>query len=359
MERRTYLGLALAGGVAGCLGLTDGGDERDGAGEGPLTREWETTLGPMASMTNYGVSVADGAVFVGSDAGLTALELSDGDTRWKRESWQQFTEVHADGDGVVALTREDELVSVDPVTGDTNWEVPVVGGQGEDVFHPSGLTRDTAIVSTDAGTTFYDRVAGDVLTTRGEFEREVLTTDDAVVLNGGFDLARVATDGSNQRWEQEVRVTRGGTIADGLVVAPDSDHFDGDHSLVAVDIERGDIRWEEPAPDLPHGFPSVAVTDGIAVYMADHFDEETDLYAHDIEDGTVRWSDSLGDPLNPIDPVAGEGVVIGEDESDFVAFDATSGERIETTRAWNLAFEGIIADGYVLACGNEVTAYRL
>lgn len=401
MHRRQYLALIAAGALAGCLGgdgsdeddsasgddasgsngddssdgddSTSGDDESDSNGDdtddsdgddgsegGTLfAQRWGTELDTNSvGGTTYSATAADGAVFVGSQAGLTALELSDGTQRWHREEVQSFTRVHADDQGVVALTREGVLVALDIASGSTRWTVDVEGTQ-EDVFHPTGLADTAALVSTGSGTTLYDRGSGDVIARVGDSERDIVAGSDVAVLVGPFEMVGVDPASGDQRWQTEVETTRGGALGDGTVVATSPGQLGDGASVVGVDAGSGDRLWEEPVEAVGAGFPEVDIGGGVATFRSNPVDGPDTLYVFDLENGSQRWTADLGDPVNPSRPRVTAGPVVAETDAEFVAFDRATGEELTATEAPFLTLDVVTGNGLFLTCAREVTAYEM
>jgi outer membrane protein assembly factor BamB len=396
VRRRTYIALATATVSGGCLGLGDdsgdargsgdtseqpgddtdsGTDDRadnetgdnsgtgDGADDGRggdrdvLVRRWEAGLDTTSvSGSTYSAATADGAVVVGSRAGLAAFDLRDGTERWHRDEWQGYTRIHADDSGVVALTRANELVAVDIGSGATSWTADVEGARA-DVFHPTGLTETVVLVSTPAGTTLYDRASGAVLARVGDRERSIAADGRVAVLSGPFEAVRVDPVTGERLWRTEVTTSRGGTVADGRLLAPNN--VRGEGTVVAVDTGSGDRLWESPIEGFGAGLVELHAGAGVVTLRTNRVDGTDTVHTLDAADGSELWTTPLDGTVNPSHPlVAGEFVVVETAEA-LGAHDATTGEVVGTAPAPVLTVETVTADGWVLACGTDVTAYEL
>ncbi len=410
MRRRTYIALATATVSGGCLGLGDDSGEQSGdgtddgsgddsgeqSGDGTddgsgdtgggtdsgtddradnetgdnsgtddgrggdrdvLVRRWEAGLDTTSvSGSTYSAATADGAVVVGSRAGLTAFDLRDGTERWHRDEWQGYTRVHADDSGVVALTRANELVAVDIGSGATSWTADVEGARA-DVFHPTGLTETAVLVSTPAGTTLYDRASGAVLARVGDRERSIVADGRVAVLSGPFEAVRVDPVTGERLWRTEVTTSRGGTVADGRLLAPNN--VRGEGTVVAVDTGSGDRLWESPIEGFGAGLVELRAGAGVVTLRTNRVDGTDTVHTLDAADGSELWTTPLDGTVNPSHPlVAGEFVVVATAET-LGAHDATTGEVVGTAPAPVLTVETVTADGWVLACGTDVTAYEL
>lgn len=368
MRRRGYLALVTAGGLAGCLGGGDDNDDRENNGsdddggdseQGLLTQQWQTSLDTNAvDATRYSATTADGAVFVGSQGGVTALELADGTERWHRDEFQSFTAVHADAQGVVALTREKQLVALDTASGSTRWTTSVKGAAPE-ALSPSGLTDTAVLVSTSAGTTLYDRTSGEIVAQVGDSEHGIVADDEVAVLVSAFEMIRVEPDSGAELWRTDVEATRGGAVGDGTVVVTNPAPFGDEDSVVAVDTGSGDILWEVSVEPLGGGFPQVDIGGGVATLRASRPSDTGTLYALALNDGSATFTAGVSNPPASSGPLAVSDLVVVETESEFVAFDPTTGERRASTDAPFLTLSLVAEDNRFLTCARDVTAYQL
>src|SRR5262245_3154359 len=115
-------------------------------------------------------------------------------------------------------------------------------------------------------------------------------------------------------------------IADGTV-------YVGVHpgDLLAVDLEKGTVRWKYPIPGDGIGESSPAVADGI-VYVGDLGGT---VHAVDAASGKGLWTYKTGKEIKS-SPVVTEGkVLIGSYDGHLYAFDQKSGKL-----AWKLETEG-------------------
>lgn len=389
MRRRTYLGLATVGTLAGCLGrgddasddddsddagaeppVDDTGNGADAAGDAPqgddpddtgspdvFTPRWSESLeAPSIGGMNYGADIAQETLFVGSEAGLIAFDITDGTRLWHRADMTAFTRVHADSRGVVALTRDMDLVALAAGTGDIRWE-QAVEGIPENVIPPSAITFASALVSTDDGVWLFDRETGDTIDQVGGIEPDVVTHENVAILASGFEATRIDPTTGEEEWTADVETTRGGTIAGGTFVVTRPDTLGDEHKVSAVDINSGVVRWQEIVDPIDTVFPGVAVDQGMITFLNTDPDGAS-VRAYDLANGQSRWEQPIGEPLNVFEPPAmDDGLTIVEGDDELYAFDTETGDRLGTTPAMFLVFEGFLTDGIFLECGSTIRAY--
>lgn len=379
MRRRTYLALAATSGFAGCLGVdddsgddgsdgTDGGGadgspdddgSNDGNGENggvSLDRRWQEQLAIDPVNRNYGVAIADGAVFVGHDGGLAALELEDGEQRWLREEYSEFIAVHADDTGVVTVA-DGEVFEVATDSGETRFSEPVEGSL--DMLSRAGMTDRLALVSTDEGTTVYERGTGAYVTGYETRQTDVVTGEAVTVLTAPTEAIGIDSETGEQRWRVDSRIGPGGASEGGYLVGVDPGDL-GTGTVYGHDTTDGKELWEQTVAHESTGFGDVAITDGVAVFVPDRSDEST-LYAFEVDTGTEQWTANLDQLSNPFDPPAvDDGVVVMETADDVRAFDAETGEILATTDRPFSIRSGTAGEGvFVQWAGENVTAYEL
>ena len=368
MERRSYLGLVACGIVAGCLGDDgdDGADEDErndvaGANEtaAGFDPRWNAFLDANPPNMNVDMAHGDSALFVGHSGGLTALDRADGAQHWQREDWGEYADVYADDGGVVALTYDGTLVELDPDTGDDDWQTSVKGSD-ENIFWQAGATAQSVLVSTDAETTLYSRENGDAVREFDVPQGDVVTAADGAVLVLAFEAMGVDPETGTERWRTETRISRGGAIGNGVLVAVETGDLD-EGTVGALDVADGDPLWEVDIDHPGTGFVDVAITDGVATLITGEDGEAYTLFAFDVEDGSELWTADLGGLTSPFrPPAADDGVVVTETEDDIRAFDAETGETLATTDR-PFSIRGALAeDGLFFEWeSDEVAAYDL
>lgn len=386
MRRRRYIALAVAGGLSGCLGLVDDGgddgsdggdppgdggdapgngddpDTGDGSGDGDsgggvsLERRWREQIDVSPANLDYDAAVGDGAVFVGHDGGLAALELADGTTRWLRDEFSEFTAVHADDGGVVAVADGD-VFEVASDSGEVRFRDPVDGSTGG--LTRAGLTARLAFVSTDAGTTVYERGTGERVTDYGTVQSDVVTGEETTVLTPPNETIGVDSATGEEVWRADARTGPGGAIAGGRLVVVDPGDLETG-TVYGHDTANGERLWEATVTHGNTGFVGVAIIGGVVVCVPDR-EADSVLHAFDAATGTEQWTENLGNLTNPFDPPAvDDGVVVAETADDVRAFDAGTGETLATTDRPFSIRAGIAGEGvFVQWADEDVTAYEL
>ncbi|MFT4945988.1 MAG: outer membrane protein assembly factor BamB [Natronomonas sp.] len=369
MRRRTYIALVAAGGGSGCLGLGDGngdpepaGTDEDGEPENGgeettrLDRRWREQLAVDSVNLNDDMAIGDGAVFVGHDGGLAALELADGTGRWVREGYSEFTAVSADDDGVVAVA-DGEVFEVASESGEIRFSEPVDGSL--DTFARAGATADLVFVSTNAGTTVYERGTGEFVTDYDTRQTDVVPGADITALVSPTEAFGVDSETGEQRWRVDSRIGPGGESENGTLIGVDTGDLEAG-TVYGHDTADGETLWDQTVAHESTGFVDVAITDGVAVFVPDRSDEST-LHALDAPGGTEQWTENLGQLSNPFGPPAvDDGVVVMETADDVRALDAETGETLATADRPFAIRAAVAGEGaFVRWSGETVTAYDL
>ncbi|ELZ19377.1 pyrrolo-quinoline quinone [Haloterrigena salina JCM 13891] len=200
---------------------------------------------------------------------VVALDASSGRVRWERtvgDERSTGSNRPAVRDGVVYVSSyPGDVVAFDAETGDVHWSAKPDPGEETPMtyyeFHPPTATDEGLVVPYRTGVVLLDPADGSVL---WEYTHD-----------GN------ATDGS-------------AAVADGTVFVTD-----GEESLHAIDLERGEREWT--AEYVPDTDPVVA--DGI-VYLGYQFPE---LVAIDAETGERRWR--YEEATYFTQPIVGDGVL--------------------------------------------------
>ena len=128
-------------------------------------REWDWTGETPASEPVY----ADGSVYVGTYADVTALDADSGEQRWRVETFDTNYALPAVVDGTVyAGSRDTAVYAIEATSGDQRWRTQV--GGGIDAVAASGKTvfagHDGGLAVLEAGGTLATRAAYDRGTSR-------------------------------------------------------------------------------------------------------------------------------------------------------------------------------------------------
>lgn len=325
-DRREILegvGLAGATSFAGCASVL--GSLQRGSFETGV-RQWHTDLpGEPSGLLSTGGSV----LYVGTTgpsggAGLHALALSSGATRWQR-GFDGGTSGVALRDGTVyAGTMEGRVAAVEATTGRNVWTT-----DGLATIQAAPAVDDRAVYAGDAD--------GSVVAVDAESGglRWTASTNWRVwggprvigrrLLVGGKNLLFAFDPATgDRRWE---------TLVAGRVQYPVSGHDSAAYVAAASTVHRiepstGERVWRFDADNLVGGSPAVA---GDRIYVASH---DHHLYAVDSATGEEAWSLGLSElPVNPI--VDGDTVYAGTRQGSLYAVDAESG-----TPQWRVELAG-------------------
>jgi outer membrane protein assembly factor BamB len=384
MRRRTYLGLIGASALAGCLGDDDseestdngttdpsaengsqsnsdtggsGEDDGSGADSSPsFERVWSQSLeSSVINAVNYDVALTDDGLFAGSEAGLVAFERADGADRWARERPAEYETVLADAGTVAALSKDGELLVINPADGSVRWREEISGPTAR-----IAMNNEYVFSGGRENVTAHDSASGEQRWQVSSNPQTVVATDEYVVISSGGPITRGYDTTGELRWEQEVSADPGGTISDGTYVAPSTTF---DDTVVALDMASGERRWTVEDITLS-AFSRLDASEGVlAVYdELDPFKEsdETALRTYAVEDGTLMWETTLGSvsvPFRP--PAAGSELIVAETSEGIGAFDFDSGEKRAETTGPSLVMDGLIDEGRFFACSGDVVAYDL
>lgn len=198
---------------------------------------WSTAVGGVASNP----VVADGIVYVGTDAFLLALDAKTGAERWRAPAASAEPAVV---DGTVYAAAGD-LLAIDAETGAERWRARIAG--------PFGGTAPAV-------------ADGLVYVGGGPGAPAPAVADGAIYASGSafskqpFVLQAFDAASGEERWRRDL-----------------------DPGVVAMDAATGDVRWRFPIVDQHES--TAAAAEG-AVFVGS---ESGDLYALDAADGRLRW----------------------------------------------------------------------
>jgi outer membrane protein assembly factor BamB len=311
-------------------------------------RRWTRQTGGASIM-----AVGERHVIVAPQHGaLIALDLATGEERWRfplspRQSSEHGTIV---GDGLyigtsfpgegavdapvvysldLATGRQRWRAVLDPGT-DLQWGAPVVENGlvlvADTLSHP-GSAPTSHLHALDVGTG-QGRWKADLHANQRGFhdQRPIVAGGTVVVKTTSGMLLGLAADSGRELWRQrlgeQLRLLVG--VKAGLIVAA----LEG--GLVALEVERGDRRWEATVPRGGWATEPWAVLAGDTVYVA----AGGQVGAFSASTGAVRWRAATGQAIGP--PVmAGARLHVATGDR-LVALDAASGRA-----AWVSANVGI------------------
>lgn len=285
---------------------------------------WEASID--VSHWNPSLAIDEEAVYVPEQAGLTALDRSDGTERWRFET---ATHWPPDGDELrvgplvvgdrVLVATDEGLLGIDAGTGRLEW-VHSIGGPpdhavlvGEAVFLPD-RTDAPGIVAIDARSgARWSRWSTE------QFWSPVAFIDQYLVGYASGALAAFRPRTGERVWRAD---TPGDVSMPTTAIAGDVHVVVGSNPLVALDTGDGTETWRYEArtgEDQVETFQPA--TDGARVYVSAYWAGET--VAFDARTGERVWQvdESLGSPI-----VAGE-TVYCFDEDRVTALRASDGRR--------------------------------
>jgi len=221
------------------------------------------------------VTYADGVAYVGTAAGVVAVDPRDGGVRWAGDLGEPVT-------GAPAVAPRDGRVFAATASG------RLVGFAGQDAEDPARIDWERPL---DAGGGAGPTVA----------DGTVFVADD----EGGVHAFGT---GGDPRWTHEVA-----TLLTGGTAVTDSHVVVGTEAAEVVAIDRGDrsVAWRAPTRGPVRGTPAVAGGSEPTVYAADHAGT---LSAFDAADGAVRFRREVGRWLDA-PPAVGHGAVFVADQT--------------------------------------------
>lgn len=336
-DRRTVLtglGAGLAGGFAGCSGLSLGGDGSDATG---------ATAWPMSRGT----------------AGNTGQSATGGPPP---EATQAFTARLRDGssvgappprigdDGIYAVATEAEPFDHDP----PRSALYAYKFSRED---SSEQWRRTVAIAEGAERTRDIRLRGTCLGPEAIYA--VWTSQDDT---GGVILTALSRDDGATKWDRVLEATQ--QIHEPIVRNGRLYHFAADE-LIAFDTADGSEVWRSPRLRVRQFSPSVGES-GIAVYhRGDTETVEKQISVLDPDSGQRRWTEPFQSGVAPLPTVAGDTVYVAEGDEPF-ASGPEPGDRPprkihavdveDGTRRWTHTYEtDAMADAYTIGGTWQVT----
>jgi outer membrane protein assembly factor BamB len=223
---------------------------------------WTTSLNAGVRSS---VSFGDGAVIVGTEDGLAAVEISSGQVRWRAPRDGPVESTPAIADGVAVAGANDGSVAAHALAdGTEQWTTAT----GDRVVSSPAVRDGAAYVGSDDGSLYAFELADG--TTRWEFETggPVVSSPaatPAVVVVGSADGTVYAVDSATgeRRWTFETGgpVYSSPAIADGAVYVGSRDGH-----LYALGLADGRERWRFEASNWVDSSPVVAFG---TVFVAD------------------------------------------------------------------------------------------
>ncbi|CAM3842103.1 MULTISPECIES: outer membrane protein assembly factor BamB [Pseudoalteromonas] len=279
-----------------------------------------------------GITQAYGKLYVGSEHGqVFALDRETGEIVWRKSVPGEALSAPAAGDGLLYVNLgSGKLVALHPDTGEERWhyeqEVPALTLRG--------LSSPTS-------------ANGGVLV--GE-ESGKLT---ALIAENGFTA-----------WSSDVAIAKGASEFERLVDVDTKPVVSGAYvysiayngKLVAIDVRSGNVVW-----DREYSSYRDLTLDLDVIYLVD---SDGVLYALDKNSGIERWTQpALRGWYLTAPTVAGNYVVVGDQEGNLHWLDKSSGELVSRTEFDSSGFfvEPIVVDGkvFVYTRDGELSAVQI
>lgn len=293
--------------------------------------------------------VGDGVAYVPTGSGIGALDLeapADG-LVWFSDLGDDVDAVPALACGAVLAAGVNDLVALDPETGEEYWRVDT-GGNGETAVAVTGETVyvagvDPLAVDARTGEVQWRADGGDTLATD---DTGVYTTRNA---NGTGGIYAHGRDG-RERWHLALgKIVGSATAHDGAVYVADNDG-----RVYAVDAATGETHWSRAPPGVRKIHSGLAVRGEDVVVPAGVGEQSVVL---DAASGETRWRADTGIVTGR--PVVGDDwVAYGRTNTGVTVYDRSTGEPRTT---WSReehdlgTIDGLapVADGFLVRGGTK------
>jgi len=307
--------------------------------------------------------VAEGAVFVAGDGGISAINVGDESERWSIDE-DGLWSPPAVTDGRVHVVRGDRqsdeptatLRAYDADDGTELWRSGELES-GSALFSIPTLVDGTVHFSTGNRLHAVDAADG---TERWRFDdRDVrgpiqAFDDQRVYAAGPGGVFAISQEDATEQWSVDLRAGIGMTAVDGSVYVARRDDDPEQQTIEAIDAENGEQRWSVPVNDWSFG--PAAVGDGTLYAGADN----GAVYAIDTADGTVDWRTEELELRRALEPAAvtDDTVYITEGSGAVFALDVADGSERWRIDLGEGASVPSVVDGTLYVDGGE-TLYAL
>ncbi len=373
------------------------GPQRDGVWKGELPKSlselslaWEKTLSP-----SYSGPITDGKTVYTTETvdeqfeRVTALDLTTGETKWTARwdgaikvppyaaangSWIKSTPA-LDKNALVVVGIRDELVCLDPATGEKRWKIDLSERFGSERPHfgavCSPIIDDGAVYVQGGGATLKLSVAdgSTVWKTLGSdddddaFSSPIIATIAGVkqlVVQTRVKLCGVAIDDGKVLWSEPIEAYRNmnvltpTTVGDSVFTAAHS----GRAQLFDLSLRGGQWQVKERWNQKVQAYMSSPVVFDSTIYL--HAKNER-LTALDTQTGEILWT---GQPMGKYQSIVrNEDVLLVLDESgELLSVDLNRNElkildrRNVANNSW--AYLAVIENGLIIRDLNALKVYR-
>lgn len=261
-------------------------------------------------------TLAGGAVYVGGDARLHAVDATTGEELWRFATGGDIDSSPAVSGGVAYFgSRDGNVYAVTADGGNEVWRFAT----GDDVVSSPAVAGGTVFVGSQDGRLY------------------------------ALDAASGA-----ERWA----VVTGGNVNSSPMVDHDNVYFGScDRHLYAVDRTRGDIRWRFDTGECLVASP--LVYDG-AVLIGGSEVDHGDLFAVDVDTGRERWRFPTAGDIWYRPTAAGGSVYVGSGDYHVYALDAATGNELWRFRTGNRALTSpVLLPGLLLFGSHDRNLYAV
>ena len=294
-------------------------------------------------------AVAEGTAFIPASGELVAVALdapADG-AIWSRDLEDDINAVPALTCGVVLAQGLNQLVALDPESGERYWRADV-GSHTRTAIAPRDETTyvagvDPVAVNTRTGTIQWHAEGGDTLALD---DQGIYTTRN---VNGTGGIFAHDLDGE-ERWHLSLgKIVGSASVLDGTVWVADTRG-----TVYAIDARTGETYWSRSPTGVDKIHTGLAVTGDDVIVPAGN---GTTSMALDATTGETRWTVDTGIVTGR--PVVGDDwVAFGRTNAGVTLYDRSTGEQRTT---WSRNEYGLgtidglvaVADGFVIRAGSS------
>jgi outer membrane protein assembly factor BamB len=312
----------------------------------PVKQLWKVHLGGSLYSSP---AIQDGLVLLGSsDKHLTALDLSDGKTRWSKTLPDRiWGSAPAIAGGLCYIGCVDGCVHA----------LALADGKeaGRWCGHPHGLMGKADVLSSPlveggrlvfgsddgciygaelAGTAVWKAATGDIIHDNAAC---AVSGTAFIPSQDGKLYALALADGARRwAWAAPKPFNTVPSCANGLVYVGD-----GDSKVYALDASDGKLRWSFATGGRGiMASPSLGPDHSLVIGSTDHF-----VYCLDAESGALRWKAKTGDVVLASALITGSLVWLGSFDEKFRALDLKTGEERWSTELEGGVFTSAAASG--------------
>lgn len=330
--------------------------------------------GAFSQASSWPGLASDGdSVFLAMNQFVYAIDLGSGAARWQYppepERNRTFYAPPAVTDEGVVIVGDfaNQLTALRAESGAVVWgPEPLSGDRNDRVIGGPVVAGDLVLVPSTGGRLYARRLsdgaaawsfpAADDDPLEEAIWAAPLVVDERVYI-AAMDHRVYAVDLATGRELWAAAPDLGGALADTPALAGDLllvGSFAG--QLVALDAERGEVRWEYDAADWVWGSPAVASD---TAYFGDLSGQ---LYAVSLKGGSELWSASIGGQIAASPVLNGDLIYVASESGVLTVRNvANSNPAWQATREGQLLTEPLLVDGTLLVASNGgdplLTAY--